>query len=74
MAPEIPRSMKDHRDDLLEMAESGCPLAELEAEIHLSGLREDERDALWLWAWAMPSSMRRTSASMQRCRSALLGS
>ena len=40
------------RDQIAECMEAGDTLEQMEAEINSSGLSEEERSALWLFAWS----------------------
>ena len=51
------------RDQIAECMEAGDTLEQMEAEINSSGLSEEERSALWLFAWSyLPDAALRTRA------------
>jgi len=51
------------RDQIAECMEAGETLEQMEAEIDSSGLSEEERSALWLFAWSyLPDAALRNKA------------
>ncbi len=56
----------DCRELIAALVDSGCPLPEIEREVidRDRGLDDDERAALWLFAWAYESTRGRVAAGL----------
>ncbi len=56
----------DRRELIAGLVDSGCPLPEIEREVidRDRGLDDDERAALWLYAWAYESTRSRVAAGL----------
>ena len=50
-ATAVPPTFSDYRDAVADLMESGEPFDTVEHVIDHSGLREDTKDALWLYAF-----------------------
>jgi hypothetical protein len=51
------------RNEIAECMEAGDTLEQMEAEINTSGLGEQEKSALWLFAWSyLPDAVQRSKA------------